>query len=168
MAVDRDQDPIDFQALAEFRHQIRKFLHFSESAAREAGIEPQQHQLLLAVKGIPEGVTPTIGEIATRLQIVHHSAVELVDRLEEQGLVQRRRGSEDRRQVLLALTPKGERILRELSVHHRGDLQENGARLIAALRRAMAPVRRTTGQGRREPSPMVTSRSTRSNARSGQ
>ncbi len=138
MAFERDHDSIDYEALAEFRFHIRKFLRFSERAAREAGIEPQQHQVLLAVKGMPKGVTPTIGEIARRLHVVHHSAVELVDRLEEQGLVQRRRGLIDRRQVIVSLTAKGERVLWDLTVSHRADLQANGMRLIAALKRAMS------------------------------
>jgi DNA-binding MarR family transcriptional regulator len=134
MAVDQDRDGINYVALAEFRYHIRKFIRFSERAARAAGVEPQQHQLLLAVKGMPDGVSPTIGEIASRLQVVHHSAVELVDRLEDQGLVQRRRNSEDRRQVFLSLTPKGERILRDLSVHHRRELAASGPELSNALR----------------------------------
>ena len=138
MALDREQDPIDYEALAEFRFHIRKFIRFSERAAREAGVEPQQHQLLLAVKGIPRDVLPTIGEVARRLQVVHHSAVELVDRLEELGLIQRRRSSEDRRQVLLSLTPKGERVLRDLSVHHRSELQASGPELASALRRLLS------------------------------
>jgi DNA-binding MarR family transcriptional regulator len=134
MAVDQDRDGINYVALAEFRYHIRKFIRFSERAARAAGVEPQQHQLLLAVKGMPDGVSPTIGEIASRLQVVHHSAVELVDRLEDQGLVQRRRNSEDRRQVFLPRTPKGERILRDLSVHHRRELAASGPELSNALR----------------------------------
>jgi DNA-binding MarR family transcriptional regulator len=134
MAVDQDRDGINYVALAEFRYHIRKFIRFSERAARAAGVEPQQHQLLLAVKGMPDGVSPTVGEIASRLQVVHHSAVELVDRLEDQGLVQRRRNSEDRRQVFLSLTPKGERILRDLSVHHRRELAASGPELSNALR----------------------------------
>lgn len=138
MANDRELDPIDYEALAEFRYHIRKFMRFSESAARAAGIEPQQHQLLLAVKGLPPDVEPTIGEIAQRLHVVHHSAVELVDRLEEQGLVQRRRSSVDRRRVLLSLSPKGERILRELSVHHRRELAASGPELSSALRKLLS------------------------------
>jgi DNA-binding MarR family transcriptional regulator len=136
--MDREQEPIDFEALAEFRYQIRKFIRFSERAARDAGVEPQQHQLLLAVKGMPPGVAPSIGEIASRLQIVHHSAVELVDRLEEQGLVQRRRNPDDRRQVFLSLTQKGERVLRELSVHHRRELAASGPELASALRKLLS------------------------------
>ena len=143
MAFDREQDPIDYGALAEFRYHIRKFLRFSERAAREAGVEPQQHQLLLAVKGLPEDVLPTIGEVARRLHVLHHSAVELVDRLEEQGLVLRRRGSIDRRQVLLSLTAKGERILRDLSAEHRNELQASGPELASALRRLLASAPRT-------------------------
>ena len=136
--MDREQEPIDYEALAEFRYQIRKFIRFSERAARDAGVEPQQHQLLLAVKGMPQGVAPSIGEIASRLQIVHHSAVELVDRLEEEGLVQRRRNPDDRRQVFLSLTQKGERVLRELSVHHRRELAASGPELSSALRKLLS------------------------------
>ncbi len=143
MAVDREPDSIDYGALAEFRYHIRKFLRFSERAAREAGVEPQQHQLLLAVKGMPANLAPTIGEIARRLHVVHHSAVELVDRLEEQGLVQRRRSSIDRRQVLVSLTQKGERLLRDLSVYHRRELQTSGPELAAALRRLLGTSPRT-------------------------
>ena len=92
--------PSDYQALAELRYQIRRFLHFSEQAARKAGLEPQQHQLMLALKGLPEGVRPRIGELAERLQIQHHSAVELINRLAAGGYVKRGRQSQDRREVL--------------------------------------------------------------------
>src|SRR6185369_11440547 len=136
--MDREQEPIDYEALAEFRYQIRKFIRFSERAARDASVEPQQHQLLLAVKGMPSDVAPSIGEVASRLQIVHHSAVELVDRLEEQGLIQRRRNPDDRRQVFLSLTQKGERVLRELTVHHRRELATMGPELASALRKLLS------------------------------
>jgi DNA-binding MarR family transcriptional regulator len=125
----------EYQALAEVRYQIRRFLRFSEAAARMAGLEPQQHQLLLAVKGLPEGSRSTIGEVAERLQIQHHSTVELVDRLVKRGFVQRKRDSLDRRQVLLQLTAKGERVLRDLSVHHEDELRTLGPELAASLRR---------------------------------
>lgn len=127
----------DFQSLANLRHQIRRFLHFSEQASRSAGLEPRQHQVMLAIKGCPENARPRIGEIAERLQIQHHSAVELVNRLAAHGYVRRRRGGQDRREVLLALTPKGERVLRELSLHHRAELQSAGPALVRALRDAM-------------------------------
>lgn len=127
----------DYESLAELRHQIRCFLHFSETAARQAGLEPRQHQLMLSLKGLPRTVRPRIGELAERLQIQHHSAVELVNRLAAGGYVRRQRGGQDRREVLLALTPKGEKVLRELSLHHRAELQNAGPALVASLRRAM-------------------------------
>ncbi len=127
----------DYQALAEFRYQIRKFLRFSERAVRAAGLEPGQYQLLLAIKGIPEGVRPRIRELANRMQIKHHSAVELVNRLEAGGYVERERAEEDRREVLLGLTPKGERVLGELAAHHHDELQSAAPGLAAALRRLM-------------------------------
>src|SRR5213594_2451833 len=98
----------DYRALAEFRYQLRRFLRFSEQAARAAGLEPQQHQLLLALKGLPEGKKATIGALAERLQHAHHSTVELVDRLVERGFIQRSRDEADQRQVLVTLTSQGE------------------------------------------------------------
>ena len=127
----------DYQALAEFRHQIRKFLHFSEQAIKQAGLERWQYQLMLAIKGMPAGVRPRIRELANRMQIRHHSAVELINRLESRGWVHRERAQDDRREVLLALTPKGEKILAELALHHRNELRTAGPTLVAALRRVM-------------------------------
>ena len=89
----------DYQALAEFRYQIRKYLHFSEEAVLAAGLERGQYQLMLVIKGIPEGVRPRIRELANRMQIQHHSAVELINRLEQGGFVRRERAREDRREV---------------------------------------------------------------------
>src|SRR5579862_8083995 len=97
----------EYRDLAEFRRQIRRFLHFSETIAKEHGIEPAQHQLLLAVQGLPEGVKPTIREIASRLFIQHHSAVELVNRLESAGAIARHAGADDRREVWIRLTLSG-------------------------------------------------------------
>ena len=125
----------DYQALAEFRYQIRRFLHFSEQAAREAGLEPQQHQLLLALKGLPEGRKATISELAERLQIQHHSTVELIDRMVERDLIQRSRDDEDQRRVFIKLTPQGEEVLRKLSLLHRTELQTTGPALVQALNR---------------------------------
>jgi DNA-binding MarR family transcriptional regulator len=127
----------DYQALAEFRYQIRKFLHFSEEAVQMAGLERGQYQLMLAIKGIPEGVRPRIRELANRMQIQHHSAVELINRLERGGYVHRERALDDRREVLLALTPKGERVLAELALHHHEELQNAAPALVSALRRVM-------------------------------
>jgi DNA-binding MarR family transcriptional regulator len=141
--MEKNPTSVDFQALAELRHQIRAFLHFSEQAARASGLEPRQHQLMLALKGLPSGTRPRIGELADRLQIQHHSTVELVNRLAAGGFVKRTRGGNDRREVMLSLTPKGEKVLQELSLHHRAELRTAGPSLVAALRRVM----RTQGTG---------------------
>jgi DNA-binding MarR family transcriptional regulator len=125
----------DYQALAEFRYQIRRFLHFSERAVQAAGLERGQYQLMLAVKGMPEGIRPRVRELADRMQIQHHSAVELINRLETGGYIKRERAREDRREVLLALTPKGERVLEELALHHHDELRSAAPNLVAALRR---------------------------------
>jgi DNA-binding MarR family transcriptional regulator len=135
--MERSLTLADYQALAELRYEIRRFLHFSEQAAREAGLEPRQHQLMLAVKGLPAGARPRIGELAKRLQIQHHSAVELVNRLAAGGYVKRHRAGEDRREVLLSLTAKGQKILRDLSLHHQAELSIRGPALVSALKRAM-------------------------------
>jgi len=129
----------DYQALAEFRYQIRRFLHFSEQVVKQAGMERGQYQLLLAIKGMPAGVRPRIGELANRMQIRHHSSVELVNRLEKGGYVHRSRAQDDRRGVLLALTPKGEKVLSELALHHHDELRTSGPELVSALRRIMRP-----------------------------
>src|ERR1700739_90753 len=97
----------DYTSLAELRYQIRCFLSFSEQAARAAGLEPRQHQLLLSLKGLPRDGRPTIAELVERMQIQHKSAVKLVNRLAAAVLIRRSRG-EDRREVLLELTSKGE------------------------------------------------------------
>ena len=127
----------DYQALAEFRYQIRRFLHFSEQVVKQAGLERGQYQLMLAIKGMPAGVRPRIRELANRMQIRHHSAVELVNRLEAGGFVHRARAQDDRREVLLALTPKGEKVLGELALHHHKELRSSGPDLVTALRRIM-------------------------------
>ena len=127
----------DYQHLAEFRHQIRRYLRFSDAAVREAKLEPRQYQLLLALKGLSPEVRPRIGELAEQLQIQHHSAVELVDRLEAGGLVRRQRATEDRREVLVILTAAGEKVLRELVLHHRAELSSKGPALIDTLRHVL-------------------------------
>jgi DNA-binding MarR family transcriptional regulator len=125
----------DYAALAEFRYQIRRFLHFSEQASRGAGVEPQHHQLMLAIRGAGGRNGCRIADLAERLQIQHHSAVELVSRLEEKDLIQRNRSAEDRREVYVSLTPHGEQVLRELTLHHREELRSAAPALISALRR---------------------------------
>ncbi len=132
----RTMRTLNYEALAAFRYELRRFLNFSERAAREAGIEPQQHQALLVIKALPDGQEATIGVLAERLQIQHHSAVELADRLEVANLSKRSRSQDDRREVLLRLTPKGERILRRLTVCHQAELNAARRELLNALRHA--------------------------------
>ncbi|GAC1655458.1 MAG: helix-turn-helix domain-containing protein [Ktedonobacteraceae bacterium] len=123
----------EYQALAEFRYQLRRFLHFSEAAAHSAGLEPRQHQLLLALKGLPEGRKANITDIAERLQIKHHSAVELIDRLIARGFIVRNPDTSGHRRVLITLTPQGEEILHTLSHIHRTELRTLSPDLIQAL-----------------------------------
>ncbi len=124
----------EYRALAELRYQIRRFLGFSEQQVRASGMEPQQHQLLLAVKGLPDGSEATIGHLAQRLQLKHHSTVELVNRLEKLGYVTREPGKLDRRQVIVHLTRSSGAVLRKLSLAHHQELETAGPRLAQALK----------------------------------
>ena len=130
--------PVDYKSLADFRYEIRRFLNFSEEAARQAGIEPHQHQALLAIKGFSNGQSATIGVLAERLQIQHHSAVELVNRLERKGLIRRSRNERDRREVMISLTKQGERVLATLTLVHRAELRSAGPVLLRALNRVLS------------------------------
>lgn len=127
------------QALAEFRYTLRKFLNFSEDAAKHAGLTAQQHQFLLQIAGAPTGAVTAVHYLAERLVLRHHSVVELSDRCEEAGLIVRRRDPENRRQVVLELTPAGKRILTELSADHARELNELAPQLIRALRSSITP-----------------------------
>lgn len=122
----------DYRSLAEFRHLLRQFLAFSEGVAKAAELAPQQHQALLAIKAAGAGMT--VGNLADRLVIQPHSAVGLVDRLTESGLVRRRSGKGDRRQVQLSLTPAAEKKLFSLSQSHREELTRLAPLLIPLLR----------------------------------
>jgi DNA-binding MarR family transcriptional regulator len=113
----------DYETLAEFRYLLRQFAAFSEEAARQAGLTAQQHQALLAVKGFPGRAEVTIGELAERLNLKHHSVVGLVDRLMRRGLIQRRQDEADRRKVMVGLTPQAEALLLELTLAHRAELR---------------------------------------------
>ncbi|TMA82307.1 MAG: MarR family transcriptional regulator [Deltaproteobacteria bacterium] len=124
----------DYRALAEFRHHLRRFLHFSEEAARAMGLEPQQHQLLLSLRGLPPDRAATVGVLAERLQIRPHSTVELIDRTEARGLVGRGPSGGDRRQVVVRLTRRGEAVLSRLSLAHRTELRAMGPALLGPLR----------------------------------
>jgi len=124
----------DYLALAEFRYQVRRFLRFSEANAQRAGMHPQQHRLLLAIKGMPAGLMANVGNLAEKLQIQHHSAVELIDRTAASGLVTRRQHPADRRIVTVHVTPRGERLLQKLSWQNREELRSAAPTLVKALR----------------------------------
>jgi DNA-binding MarR family transcriptional regulator len=126
---------VDYRSLADLRYHIRAFLGIREEAARAAGLEPQQYLLLLQLKGLEGRGAPTIGALAERLHVRHHSAVELVDRLVARKLVTRRRARADRRQVLVALRPAGEAVLERLAAHSLRELQTAGPALVAVLNR---------------------------------
>lgn len=123
----------DYELLARFRFALRTFLHFSEQSARGAGLTPAQHQLLLAVKGFPGDQDPALTDVADMLQLKRHSAGELLDRALANGLVTRRVDPDDRRKVLVRLTPEGERRLRELTAQHRDELRRFQLEMQAVL-----------------------------------
>jgi DNA-binding MarR family transcriptional regulator len=123
----------DYLALAAYRYALRRFLHFSTEAARAAGISPPQYQVLLAVKAAPRRDFLTIGELAETMQVRHHSAVGLVDRMVRGGWLRRMADSQDRRRVLVRLTPRGDRLLHQLAAVHRDELRRLGPELIRAL-----------------------------------
>ena len=125
----------DYEVLASFRYALRQFLRFSEESARALGIEPQQHQALLAVKGFPGRDRITISELAERLQIRHHSAVGMVDRLVAHGLLAREPDAGDRRQVYIMLTERGETVLEQLAAAHKQELRRLGPEIHAILDR---------------------------------
>src|SRR5260221_3054940 len=127
----------EYRKLSDFRFQIRRFLRFSEDAARARGLEPQQHQTLLAIKGAPSGQEPTIAFLANRMQLAHHTMVELVDRVVEKGLAERKPSTTDRRSTLVELTPEGSKVLGELSVLTYAEIQTKFVELMDALQRVL-------------------------------
>ena len=137
--------PADYQALAEFRYQIRRFLRFSEEAAYAVELEPQQHQLLLTLKGLPHGRNATVSELAERLQLKHHSTVELIDRLVKRGYVERHRDEEDQRRVIVCLLPQGEEVLHRLSGHMLSELRATGPALVNSLNTLLVDVNKAEG-----------------------
>jgi DNA-binding MarR family transcriptional regulator len=123
----------DYRALAEFRYHLRRYMAFGDQAAEAAGLRSRQYQLLLALKGLPEGIEATITNLAERLGIRHHSTVELVDRLESRGFVQRERSGANRSFVFVRITKEGEAMLRKLVASRKEDLQTAGPILVKAL-----------------------------------
>lgn len=123
-----------YELLAGFRYGLRQFLRFSEESAHAAGLTPQQHQALLAIKGFPGRDQITVGELAERLQILHHSAVGLANRLVAEGHLVRQPGGQDRRQVFVSLTALGEAVLEKVSAAHRQQLRHLGPQINLLLR----------------------------------
>jgi DNA-binding MarR family transcriptional regulator len=138
----------EYQALAQFRFLIRRYLNNSEKAARSVGLEPQQYMGLLALRGLPPDEEPTIRSLAERLQIQHHSAVELVDRMERGGLFRRERSSQDRRQVYVYVTPRGEKLLSRLVRHRIAELRVSAPELTRALQAVLTAASRPPGTAR--------------------
>jgi len=126
-------DPL-LRTLAEFRYELRRFLHFSESAAESAGLHPQQHQLLLQVAGAPNGTAVTIAYAAERLGVRHNSTVELVDRSVREGLLTRKTDPGDKRRAILHITQRGRQVLGRLSDEHARELNELAPRLERTLK----------------------------------
>jgi DNA-binding MarR family transcriptional regulator len=144
----RGQAPpaVDYETLAELRYQLRRFLRTRELAARASGVEPQQYQLLLQVKGLPDDHPATIGTLAERLQLRHHSVVGLVDRLVEQGMLARSRNQSDRREVVVELRPAGEGVLRKLALHSLAELRTEGPALALPIGKLIGQARRQNGR----------------------
>jgi DNA-binding MarR family transcriptional regulator len=127
-------DQRDYATLASFRRSLRIFLAFSEDAARKAGLPSQQHQAILAIRGLAPETGMTVNDLAEQLLLKPQTTVELVDRLEEAGLVRRDRDEVDRRRVRLALTAKANRLLEKLSAEHLSQIRRDAPELIALLR----------------------------------
>jgi DNA-binding MarR family transcriptional regulator len=123
----------EYRALAELRYRIRKFVREGDALASAAGLEPQQYLLLLAIRGLPEGEEATIRALAERLALKHHSAVELIDRLEAHGYVRRSRSRDDRRRVFVSLLPRGEKLLEQVARHRISELRASGAAFVNAI-----------------------------------
>jgi len=123
----------EYRGLAELRHRLRRFLQEGDATSRQAGLEPQQYLLLLAIRGLPEGQVATISTLAKRLSLRHHSTVELIDRMETHGYIRRIRGKQDRRVVLIALQLKGEKLLEKVVLQRIVELRSHGRALVAAI-----------------------------------
>jgi DNA-binding MarR family transcriptional regulator len=136
----------EYRALAELRYRIRHFIQEGDAAAQRSNLEPQQYLMLLAIRGLPLGAVGTIRTLAERMALKHHSAVELIDRLESHGWVRRTRSEGDKREVRVSLLPQGLRLLDRVASERISELKASGAALADAI---------TTLVERKRPSPMV-------------
>ena len=139
-AIEKRLSKADYQTIAEFRYALRKFLGFSEEAATQRGVTPQQYQALLAIAGFPGRDWLSIGELAEQLRVAHHSAVGLVDRMEAMRLVKRFPEKQDRRRVRVELTAKGRKLFEKLYRVHRDELRTTGPKLAALLQKAATQI----------------------------
>ena len=139
----------EYHALSQLRYLIRRFLQEGDATARLAGLEPQQYLLLLALRGLEPGQEASILTIAERLALRHHSTVELIDRMEAHGFVKRTRGREDRRQVLVSLQPRGEKLLEKVVGQRIVELRSHGRSLVESIRKLLESRPMTTASRRR-------------------
>jgi DNA-binding MarR family transcriptional regulator len=139
----------EYRALAEFRYLIRRFLQEGDATVRSAGLEPQQYLLLLAIRGLPSGHQATIRTLADRLSLRHHSTVELIDRMEAHAYVRRTPGREDRRQVLVQLLPRGEKLLEQVVEKRIVELRANGRALVGAISALLEPAKSAAKSARK-------------------
>ena len=139
----------EYVALAEFRYQIRRFSRHMEGQVRKLGVNPQQYQVVLAIRGLPGGQAPTVGRLAERMQLNHNSMVELANRCERAGLLQRTRSNPDRRHVTLAITSLGEALLRKLGAAAREELRSRGPSLVESVLHLTGSVNGTKRKRRR-------------------
>ena len=138
----------EFHALAELRYRIRRFVQQGDVAARNAGLEPHQYLLLLAIRGLPKGKESTIRVLAERLSLQHHSAVEMVNRMERHGYVRRVRSQSDRRNVLVYLEPRGERLLGKVAAKRINEIRSDGRALVTTISALLEGPRPRTSQGK--------------------
>lgn len=131
--------PAEYRALAELRYRIRRFLREGDAKSRDVGLEPQQYLMLLAIRGLPAGSPSTIQTLAERLALKHHSAVELIDRLETHGYVRRTRSRDDRRRVFVSLLPRGDRLLEQVAQNRISELRTGGEALVSAIEALLEP-----------------------------
>jgi DNA-binding MarR family transcriptional regulator len=148
-AMGPDISTAEYRALAELRYRIRHFLREGDAKARAIGLEPQQYLMLLAIRGLPDGSEATIQTLAERLALKHHSAVELVDRLETNGYVRRTRSRDDRRRVFVSLLPRGERLLEQVARNRISELRTTGEALVSAIEALLERGRRSANNQKR-------------------
>ncbi len=161
MAVTGAISDTEYRALAELRYRIRHFIQEGDAAAQRSDLEPQQYLMLLAIRGLPQGAVATISTLAERMALKHHSAVELIDRLESHGLVRRSRGEGDKRQVRVSLRAQGSKLLDRVARERLSELKASGAALADAItalvqhkhpsKRISQPYEITEKQSRPEP-----------------